>query len=170
MTNTICVDWDGNYVKLTWLPMKNIIDITKVTSVHGYCFYKGKVLLVDIKGRGWNVPGGHVEPGETPEEAFHREAYEEGYVKGSIHYIGAIEVSHEENPLFDPNGKYPLKGYQMFYRMNVEEFSDFLGENESLSRIWLEAEKVPQVIHDHELAKIILKEALLAGEEKENVT
>lgn len=161
MTNTIYVNWEGHNIKLTWMPFSTISDISQVTSVHGYCFYNGKVLLVNIKGRGWNAPGGHVEEGETPEEAFHREAYEEGYVRGRVQYIGAIEVSHEENPLFNPNGKYPLKGYQLFYRMDVEECLDFLGEHEAASRLWVSPEKVPNLIDDHSLAGMILKEAIL---------
>jgi hypothetical protein len=46
----------------------------------------------------------------------------------------------------------------------------FIGEDESSSRIWPEPEKVPNVIHDHELAKMILNKALLTGEENVNVT
>ncbi|MCT6924213.1 NUDIX domain-containing protein [Metasolibacillus sp.] len=98
MTNQIHVNWGGHRVKLTWLPHK-ILDIKKVTSVHGYCFYKGNVLLVNVEGRGFNIPGGHIEKEERPEQAFLREAYEEGYVEGNIQYLGAIEISHEDNPL-----------------------------------------------------------------------
>jgi 8-oxo-dGTP diphosphatase len=160
MQEHIYVNWGGHHVKLTWLPLKQIDDIKQVTSVHGCCFSEGKVLLVHVKDRGFNMPGGHVETGETPEEAFHREAFEEGYVKGSIRYIGAIEVSHEDNPLFIPGGKYPLKGYQLFYRMDIEKCFPFRRENESISRIWVEPEEVPYVINDHQLSLRILEEAV----------
>jgi len=106
MNNQIYVNWSGHQLKLTWFQNHRIDDVSKVTSVHGVCFYQGNVLLVHVDGRGFNFPGGHIEKGETPEEAFHREAFEEGYVKGSINYLGAIEVSHEENPLFNANSKY----------------------------------------------------------------
>lgn len=79
MNDRIYVNWDGHHVKLTWLLKIELQDLSKVTSVHGYCFSEGKVLLVHIKGRGFNMPGGHIDQGETPEQAFHREAYEEGY-------------------------------------------------------------------------------------------
>jgi 8-oxo-dGTP diphosphatase len=160
MDNQIYVNWNGHNVKLTWLPNKKIHDFNKITSVHGFCFHQGNILLVNVNGRGFNIPGGHLEKGETPEEAFHREAYEEGYVKGKAQYIGAIEVSHEDNPLFFPGGKYPLIGYQVFYKMKIEECLAFLRENETSTRIWVEPEEVPYIINDHELSILVLKEAL----------
>ena len=33
----------------------------------------GSVLFVEHPQRGWEIPGGHLEPGETPEEALARE-------------------------------------------------------------------------------------------------
>src|SRR5690554_2455152 len=102
---SIYVNWDGQNVKLSWIPSENQSNIQEVTSVHGVCFQDEKVLLVNVKGRGYNYPGGHSEEGESPEQAFHREAYEEGYVKGNTIFLGMIEVSHEENPLFDIKGK-----------------------------------------------------------------
>jgi 8-oxo-dGTP diphosphatase len=160
MSNQIYVNWGGHNVKLTWLPMKEINDYNKITSVHGYCFHQGNILLVKVTGRGFNIPGGHLDSGETPEETFHREAYEEGYVKGGIQYLGAIEVSHEDNPLFLPGGKYPLIGYQVFYKMNIEKCLPFLREYETVTRIWVEPEEVPNIINDHELSLLVLEEAL----------
>ncbi|TLS36047.1 NUDIX hydrolase [Pseudalkalibacillus caeni] len=160
MNKTIYVDWGGHNIKLTWLPSFFITDSQKVTSVHGYCFHEGKILLSYIKDRGYNFPGGHVEKGETPEQAFIREALEEGYVTGEICYLGAIEVSHEENPHFDPDGKYPVIGYQAFYRMDVTECRPFLREYEASTRIWVEPKEIPYVMDDHELALSVLKEAL----------
>lgn len=136
-----------------------IEDYNKVTSVHGICFYQGNVLLVHVDGRGFNFPGGHIEKVETPEEAFHREAFEECYVKGPINYIGDIEVSHEENPLYNAESKYPFIG-KMFYRMDIQESLPFLREYETLSRIWVEPEQIPYVVNDHELIHIVLQAAL----------
>ncbi|WP_245808909.1 NUDIX domain-containing protein [Shouchella patagoniensis] len=87
-------DWNGHNVKLTWMPNHVLSSEKVITSVHGLCLYQGLVLLVNIKGRGFNYPGGHIEDGESPIDALHREVYEEGYVKGEAIYIGAIEVSH----------------------------------------------------------------------------
>ena len=42
-----------------------------------FAFDGSRVLLADIAGRGWCIPGGRIEPGETAGEAARREAWEE---------------------------------------------------------------------------------------------
>ena len=159
MEKTIYVDWGGHNVKLTWSATTTLPDIRYVTSVHGVCIDNGKILLVRVANRGFNLPGGHIEERESPEETLIRECMEEGYVKcDSISFIGMIKVSHEENPLFDVNGKYPLIGYQLFYRTNVIECLPYKRENECLTRIWVEPEEVPYVIDDHSLSHLIVNE------------
>ncbi|MGV3465842.1 MAG: NUDIX hydrolase [Heyndrickxia sp.] len=153
------VNWDGNPVLLTWNPSE-MPKMELVTSVHGYCFLDEKIMLVKIDHRGFNMPGGHIEANETPEQTFHREAFEEGYVKGEIKYLGAIEVNHQNNPHFDPNGKYPLIGYQLFFRMDIIECLPFLREHESIARIWVEPDQVPFIIEDHPLSLKVLEAAM----------
>jgi 8-oxo-dGTP diphosphatase len=161
MNNSIYVDWGGQNIKLTWLPTDQVPNFNQVTSVHGICFHENKILLVHIKGRGFTVPGGHVEGDETWEQALHREAYEEGYVRGAItQYLGMIEVNHQENPLFDSNGKYPLVGYQIFYRMDIIECLSFARENEAIARIWVEPSEFRYVVNDHALINLVVEEAL----------
>ncbi|WP_282020741.1 NUDIX hydrolase [Planomicrobium okeanokoites] len=160
MENQAYVNWGGHIISLSWEPYRKMKSNDIVTSVHGYCFFEGKVVLVHVDGRGFNVPGGHIESGESPEETLHREVYEEAYVKGGVSYIGAICVDHTENVKFVENGKYPQVGYQLFYRMDVTECLPFLREHETLTRIWVEPEEVPHVMDDHEIALLVLKEAM----------
>jgi 8-oxo-dGTP diphosphatase len=160
MNHTVEVQWGSGIVELTWIGSVHLPKLEMVTSVHGCCFVQGKVLLVNIWSRGFTFPGGHIEAGETPEEAFHREVLEEGYVKGRARQVGMIEVSHRNNPQFDPKGKYPLVGYQVFYRMDIEEVLPFIRNEESSCLVWAEPSEVPFVIDDHELALEALKEAL----------
>ncbi|MGG5741787.1 MULTISPECIES: NUDIX hydrolase [Bacillus cereus group] len=90
--------------------------------------------MVKIKDQGFNMPGGHIEKGETPEQTLLREAMEEGYVTGNTSFLVFIKVSHEENSKYDPNGKYPLIGYQLFYQMNVTECLPFKSNMPNLGR------------------------------------
>ena len=54
-------------------------------------FEGDKIVLAQIKNRGWCIPGGHLEPSETLEEAIHREAHEEaGIVLENLRPIGAF--------------------------------------------------------------------------------
>lgn len=53
----------------------------KPHSVLVFPVYKGRLVFVCHPRRGWEVPGGKIEIGELPEEAVHREAYEEAGVQ-----------------------------------------------------------------------------------------
>jgi 8-oxo-dGTP diphosphatase len=60
-------------------------------------FYGDKVVLADIVSRGWCIPSGHIEAGETPEDAVRREAKEEaGITLGRVAYLGWFVLIHTE--------------------------------------------------------------------------
>lgn len=94
---TMYVNWGEAKVKLTWKPAEIYPQRNLITSVHGFCFYKNQLLLVNLDHRGWDFPGGHIETNETPLECVKREVMEEGYVEGKCHFLGYIVVDHREN-------------------------------------------------------------------------
>ena len=58
---------------------------------------KGEILLVNSPWRGWEYPGGLIEPGETFQEALHREVREESGVEIEITGFVGICKNIEHN-------------------------------------------------------------------------
>ena len=58
---------------------------------------KGEILLVKSPWRGWEYPGGLIEPGETFQEALHREVREESGVEIEITGFVGICKNIERN-------------------------------------------------------------------------
>lgn len=159
MTTTY-VNWGNGKVKLTWKPESQAPQYKLITSAHGFCFYKNQLLLVNLNSRGWDIPGGHIELNETPEECFRREAMEEGYVEGKCKLLGYIEVSHKENPNWNEDSPYPKVGYQTYYRMDIDQLHNFASEYESSQRIFIEPGKNFDYHHEwHEILQDILNYA-----------
>lgn len=132
--STTYVNWGESKVKLTWKKKNELPQLNLITSVHGFCFYDNQLLLVDLNHRGWDFPGGHIEPGETPNDCFKREALEEGYVEGACKLLGYITVDHSENPVWTEHSPYPKIGFQVFYKMNITQLLPFDGKYESSQR------------------------------------
>ena len=70
----------------------------------------------------WEIPGGHIEPGEAADDAAERELIEEtGAVKYSIRLVSDVAVKHDENDEFRFSRLYyaeieelgPLPGYEI---------------------------------------------------------
>lgn len=59
----------------------------------------GEVLLVRTHKRGWEIPGGQVEPGETLTDATARETHEEAGVSIEITALGAVQTNLTRNLL-----------------------------------------------------------------------
>ena len=156
------VNWGEAKVKLTWKPEDQCSQYNLVTSVHGFFFYNDQLLLVNLNDRGWDFPGGHIELNETPLDCFEREAMEEGYVEGKCHFLGCIEVDHNENPKWNEDSFYPKVGYQLFYRMDIEKLHRFAGEYETSQRLFIDPKEISDYYHDwHELYQEILNAAII---------
>lgn len=59
-----------------WLD-NDLPPIEKTASAFVMAFQDENLLLANVFSRGWDIPGGHIEGGETPQEAMTRELFEE---------------------------------------------------------------------------------------------
>jgi len=161
LMTTVYVNWGPSLVKLTWTPFDQPPRLEFITSVHGMCFHENQLLLVDIKNRGWNFPGGHIELNETPLACVKREILEEACVEGDCSYLGYVEVDHSENPAWNSDSPYPMIGYQAFFRMNITKVHPFDALYESSRRLFVNPNEVIQHSADwHDVYEEILNSAM----------
>lgn len=100
-----------------------------VTTVHGLFFNQNKeLLLVKHKRRGWEVPGGHIEGGESFIEAMHRELYEETQMYcTSLRQLGYLKKEALVEKPVDCSYPHPIS-YCLFYTATISRVDDFTGD------------------------------------------
>ncbi len=113
---------------ISWLPLPNVGTIVLsaklppeeliITSLV-LAFAGDRFLQTHLVKRGWDVPGGHVEPGESPEETARREVYEEtGARLGPLHLLGNQHLHLLCPRPASYQASYP-DSYQVFYWAHV---------------------------------------------------
>ncbi|MFC3701926.1 NUDIX hydrolase [Reinekea marina] len=139
------VTWGDTEYKLQWVLPEDIPKDSIVTTAHGYCF-KGDELLVVENHRGFELPGGHLDPGENYEAAFKREVLEEACVHvGNVVLLGFIRVE----PLLKTTSlNYPSISYMAFCSSVVEKIEDYLPVHECVSRKYIAPMEI-RVVHHH---------------------
>ena len=138
--------WGKHKVTLAWVASDTLPTDLSVTSTHGFCFRDNEIAMVNLETRGWDIPGGHMEEGETPEQCFAREAMEEACIAGSAQLLGYILVDNREDEAFDAT-KYPEVGVQAYYRMDVEKEMPFIKDFESKEVLFFSPDCVPEQHH-----------------------
>jgi 2,3-bisphosphoglycerate-dependent phosphoglycerate mutase len=78
---------------------------------------------------------------------------------GRCTVLGYIIVDHSENPNWVPHGKYPKIGYQLFFRMEIEEVLPYQCAYESTQRVFVDPAQVAGLNPGHGLTPLMLKEA-----------
>ena len=115
-----------------------------VTAAFGLVFDGDCLLLTHLRDatRAWDLPGGHVGPGETPDAAMQREMYEETAVHVARPWLFAYQRLSILRP--KPAG-YPFPyphSYMVFYRAVVRRIDPFVSTEEVQARAFLPPEQV----------------------------
>lgn len=95
------------------------INPSEVTSSFIFAFKGEDILLAQVYSRGWDLPGGHRERAETPEETIARELFEEcGTQTDIMGPLGHIELTLEgDKP--PQNYPYPFPTSQLMFYWGV---------------------------------------------------
>ena len=157
---------------LSWLPRPNEVRTVlssdlppaeKTATALVLAFDRDRLLQTHLAARGWDIVGGHIEPGESPEEAARREAYEEASAKlGQLHVLG-----YQRLRLLGPRPasyrySYP-DSYQVFYWAHIEALDEFIPTEEARERALFApdvAAELPFVRTLSELYQVALQAAL----------
>ncbi|MGP3934467.1 NUDIX domain-containing protein [Nonomuraea sp. KM88] len=82
----------------------------------------GRTLMTRVDGRGWDIPGGHLEPGETAAGAAVRELYEETGLRLPSSALSAFAWQRIELLAPAPDGyRYPPLTYMVMFRASLPE-------------------------------------------------
>lgn len=112
--------------------------------------------------RGWGLPGGHREEGETAEECLHREAMEEAAM--TLENLELIGRWATKKRFHSPhNAKYPDTGYQLLYVADVKDLHDFTPQLEISERAVVPISSVKDYHHDPDNFMPVLNYVIDAG-------
>lgn len=120
---------EGQIVLASQLPPQKL-----VTTAFALAFMNDHLLMTNLSKRGWDIPGGHVEPGEQLEETVRREVHEEtGALLASLHLLG-----YQRLRLLGPRPReyrYPYpESYQVIYWTQVIALENFSSTTETQGR------------------------------------
>ncbi len=125
IANSYTIFIKGKQVTFKHIGISKMPAFKDVTSVSVIPFTKdGKIVAVRLKHRGLDIPGGHVDSGETtPEQTMEREVMEEaGVTIQSPILVEVIESDYFDHP-----------SYMLLYAAFVDEFHEFAANDEEMS-------------------------------------
>ncbi len=114
------------------------------TSAYSLVFKDGAFLQTDLREgerntRALDIPGGHIDQGETPEQAVTRETFEET----GVHVENPKLVAFKQITIHTskPEGyRYPHPmSYMLFYLCDISQETNFIGNDDTHGRVWLPA-------------------------------
>ncbi|MFW6075486.1 MAG: NUDIX hydrolase [Chloroflexota bacterium] len=139
---------------LAYLPRPNIVSLylsdalppsKLITSAFALAFDGDCILMTRLRHRGWDIPGGHVEPGESPEQTMRRETLEEtGAALGR-----ACPFGHLRMEVLAPKPEryrypYPVS-YQVLFLTRVVDCTTFQASKEASERALIPPNEAPSI-------------------------
>lgn len=141
---------------LDWLPKPHTLEFVKnklfgykYTSAIVFVVKNNKILLVNVKSRGWDFVGGRVEKNEKIKDCAKREFLEEtGFLATSLKFIGSHKIDCKSNP----KGKHTAQAIYLG-KLGLK-LSDKL-EEDILEARWFEEEELQSLNLDEWKMKLI---------------
>ena len=122
--HTLTVPWIRPAHRMDLLLGPELPDGYQVTTAFAIALdSRDRMLLtrVDLPGRGWGVPGGHLDPGEIPAQAAARELAEETGLHlpaERLRLFGGQRITLLEAPPADYG--YPARAYMAFHTVRLD--------------------------------------------------
>jgi len=107
---------------------------------------EGKILMVKSPDRGWELPGGQVEGGETLTEALKREVKEETGI--DIEVLNLTAVHSNIGKRTQPDGFSPIGSIVSFGFTGKVIAGELTTSEESLEVNWFDKADIPNVINE----------------------
>lgn len=126
-------DWLPLPNRSTWFMATEIPAGAIVTGAYVFGRQGDEFLIARHRERGWDITGGHLDPGERPEAAAAREAKEES----GATIINLRLVAYQKIEIFGelPEGyRYPALSYQALYVGDIAELGVFAEEEDMVER------------------------------------
>ena len=135
----------GENTKVQFEPLNEIPKDIPVTACMVMATINNEYLVLSSPERGWGLPGGHTEEGETPEETVIRELGEETAVeidKDSLNIVGGWRITKIHKT--EKNSKYPDLAYMILFIADIKKIKQFTKEYEAIDRVFLPINEVTE--------------------------